>query len=118
MAARKRKSARTKTRTVYRAAPRRRSYRRKSSYNASVTKKTAALGAGIGLGSVALPIAISAIQNKSLTPITSAFTDKNKLVEMGKNAIVGYAVGYAGGVVLDKTGLKKPVNKLVKKIGL
>lgn len=114
--AKKRRSS-TKTRTVYRSAPRRRSSRRKS-YNGSVAKKTAALGAGIGLGAVALPVAISAIQSRSLNPITGAFTNKDKLIEMGKNAIVGYAVGYGAGVVLDKTGLKKPMNKIVKKIGL
>lgn len=70
------------------------------------------------MGAVALPIAVNAVQARSLAPVTTAFTDKNKLMEMGKNAIVGYAVGYGAGVIFDKTGLKKPVNKLVKKIGL
>lgn len=101
---------------MYRAAPRRRSGRRANSYNRSVKGKLAALGAGVGAAKYLIPIGINAVQTKSVVPITSAFTNKDVLMAMGKDVLVGYAVGYGAGMVADITGLKRPINKIAKKI--
>ncbi len=78
----------------------------------------ATVGAGVGLAKYVVPIAISSIQNKSVNPIVGAFTNKDTLMAMGKDALIGYAIGYGAGMVADLTGLKKPINKVTKKIGL
>jgi len=78
----------------------------------------AGLGMAAGVATVAAPIALAAIKSKSVQPITSNLMNTNVLMEMGKRAIGGYAVGYAAGVVIDKTGLKRPVNKGLKLVGM
>lgn len=113
----KRRAAAPRTRTVYRTSKRRYS-RRRSGVNASVKKKMATVGTAVGLAKYVVPIAINSIQSKSVTPITTAFTDKNTLMAMGKDALIGYAIGYGAGMVADLTGLKKPINKITKKVGL
>lgn len=84
--------------------------------NASVKKKTAGLGTAVALSQYIIPLTISAVQSRSVNPFISAFSNKDTLMAMGKSAIGGYVVGYATGMVLDKTGLKKPVNKVLKKV--
>ena len=118
MAKKRRTSAKTKTRTVYRTAPRRRSSRRKSTYNASVKRKLATTGTAIALSKYLIPLGMQAVQSKSVAPITNAFTNKDTLMAMGKDAVVGYAIGYGAGMVADITGLKKPINKIAKKVKL
>lgn len=78
----------------------------------------AGLGMAAGVATIAAPIALSAIKSKSVQPITSNLMNTGVLMEMGKRAIGGYAVGYAAGVVIDKTGLKRPVNKALKMVGM
>lgn len=63
-----------------------------------------------------LPVAINCINSRSISPLTAAMTNKDVLMATGKNVIMGYAVGYAAGFVMDKTGLKKPINKALKKV--
>ena len=113
--AKKRRSS-TKTRTIYRAAPKKRRSSRRNSLNASVKKKTAGIGTAVALSQYVIPLAVSSVQSKNLNPFISAFSNKDTLLAMGKSAIGGYAVGYAAGLVLDKTGLKRPVNKVLKKV--
>jgi len=103
---------------VYRSAPRRRSGRRANSYNKSVKGKLAALGAGVGAAQYLIPLTVSAVQTKNVTPFVQAFTNKDTLMAMGKDILVGYAVGYGAGMVADFTGLKKPINKIAKKVRL
>ena len=102
---------------MYRAAPRR-SSRRRSGYNGSVKRKLAAAGTAVALSKYLIPIGVQAVQAKSVTPITNAFTNKDTLMAMGKDAAVGYAIGYGAGMVADITGLKKPINKIAKKVKL
>lgn len=63
-----------------------------------------------------LPVAVACVKNKSIAPLTAAATNKDVLMATGKNVLMGYAVGYAAGFVMDKTGLKKPINKVLKKV--
>lgn len=92
--------------------------RRSPGYNASVKKKLAGVGTAVALSQYLIPIAVNSIQSKSVAPITSAFTNKDTLMAMGKSAVVGYAVGYGAGIVADMSGLKKPINKIAKKVRL
>lgn len=86
--------------------------------NKSVAKRMATVGTAVGLGKYLVPIGIAAIQQKSVNPITNAFTDKATLMSMAKDAAIGYAVGYGAGMVADITGLKKPLNAVLKKVKL
>lgn len=115
MARRKTRKTTTKRRSYF-GGRRKTTRRRGSSLNAQVKKKTAAVGTAVALSQYVVPLAISSIQNKSVQPFISAFSDKNTLMAMGKSAVCGYAVGYAAGLVIDKTGLKKPVNKVLRKV--
>lgn len=76
----------------------------------------AGVGAGVALSKYLIPIGAAAIKSRSVNPITDSFGNTNVLMAMGKDAIAGYAIGYAGGKVLDITGLKKPVNAVLKKV--
>lgn len=84
--------------------------------NASVKKKTAGVGTAVALSQYVIPLAVNSVQSKSVNPFVAAFSNKDTLLAMGKSAIGGYAVGYAAGIVLDKTGLKRPVNKVLRKV--
>jgi hypothetical protein len=84
--------------------------------NASTKKKIAGVGTAVALSQYLIPIGVAAVQSKSITPVTNAFSNKDTLMAMGKSAVVGYAVGYGAGFVIDKTGLKKPVNRVLKKV--
>lgn len=77
-----------------------------------------AVGSAVGLSKYLIPIGTQAIQSRSVTPITDAFTNKEVLMAMGKDAIIGYAVGFGAGKVCDMTGLKRPVNAVLKKVKL
>ena len=77
-----------------------------------------AVGTAVGLSKYLIPLGAEAIRSKSVNPITSAFTNKDVLMSMGKDAVVGYAVGYGAGMVADLTGLKKPINAVLKKVKL
>ena len=110
----KRKTA-TKTKTVYRSAPaKRKGGRRKNTLNKSTKKPMQAAGVAVGLLSVyGAPIAQS-ISTKSIKPISGAIMDKNTAIKAGKNALIGAVAGTAVGVGVDKFGLKKPVNRILR----
>ena len=72
----------------------------------------------VGVATVAAPVAISAIKSKSIAPITSAATNINVWKTAALRAGGGYVGGTIAGIVIDKTGLKRPVNKALKLVGM
>ena len=106
----KRRTTRAKTRTVYRTA-KRKAKRRASTLNRSVKKPMQALGVGIGLASVYGPAAWQSIKTMNANPILSTVMNKDAAVAAAKNVAVGYIGGTAAGIVADKSGLKRIVNK-------
>ena len=110
----KRKTA-TKTRTVYKTAPKKKA-RRKNTLNKSTKKPMQAAGVAVGLLSVyGAPIA-QAISTKSIKPISGAIMDKDTAIKAGKNAVIGAVAGTAVGIGVDKFGLKKPVNRVLRTV--
>lgn len=110
----KKKTA-VKTRTVYRSAPKKKG-KRKSTLNRSTKKPMQAAGVAVGLLSVyGAPIAQS-VTTKSIKPISGAIMDKTTAIKAGKNALIGAVAGTAVGVGIDKFGLKKPVNRMLKTV--
>lgn len=71
-----------------------------------------------GVATVAVPVALSAVKSRSVAPITSAAMS----VDVWKTAAIRAGGGYLGGMVtgmiVDKTGLKRPVNKALKLVGM
>lgn len=113
MANTKRKTT-AKTRTVYRTAPRKK--RRTSTLNKSTKKPMQALGVTAGLLSVYGAPIVQSVTQKKIEPISSAIMSKDNLVQAGKNAVIGAVVGTGAGIVADKFGLKKPINKVLKTV--
>ena len=111
----KRKTTRKKAtraasiRSYSRSKPRRRT----NKMNAATKKKLAGLGMAAGIATVAAPIAIQCITSKSVQPISNA-ANVQTIKDAAMRGAGGYAIGYAAGLVADKTGLKKPVNKILK----
>ena len=104
-----------------RAAPRRaygpKKKRRVNTLNKSVKKPMQALG--VAIGGVIIPYAgamVDSVKTKSITPIASKVMDKNTAINAAKGAAVGFIAGTAAGIVADKTGLKKPVNKIKRTV--
>ena len=112
MAKKRRTSA--KTRTVYRSAPRKGKKRRSSTLNRSVKKPMQALGVGIGLASVYGPSIVQSVKTMNATPMLNTVMNKNAAIQAGKNVAVGYIGGTVAGIVADKSGLKRIVNKGIK----
>lgn len=92
--------------------------KRRNTLNASTRKKLAGIGAVGGIATVMAPVAVQAIQSKNVQPITNAVMDVNTLKESAIRGIGGYAVGMAIGIIADKTGFKRPINKALKLIGM
>lgn len=115
MAKRRRSSTRTKTRTVYRSASKR-TKRRTSTVNRSVKKPMQALGVGVGLAAVYGPALIQSVKTMKTAPIASQIMNKDAGIQAAKNVAVGYLAGTAAGIVADKTGIKKPVNKVLRTV--
>jgi hypothetical protein len=102
------------TRTVYRSIPRKGKKRRSSTLNRSVKKPMQATGVAIGLLSVYGPAAWQSITTMNANPILGTVMNKNAAVEAAKRVAVGYIGGTAAGIVADKSGLKRPVNKVLR----
>ena len=106
----------------YSAAPRRAYYapkkkRRTSTLNRSTKKPMQA--AGVLIGGVAIPYGdaiVQSVKGLSAKPITAALMNKENAIKAAKAGAVGYIAGTAIGVVTDKTGLKRPVNKVLRTI--
>lgn len=69
-----------------------------------------------GVATVVAPIAIEAIKTKSVAPITNNAMNIDTVKTGVARAAGGYALGFVGGKIIDKTGLKKPVNKLLRMV--
>lgn len=112
----------TKKTTKARSAPRRaaaapkKKGRRVSTLNRSVKKPARAVGVAVG---AMIPYAgsiVEAVKTKSVKPVSSAIMSKDNAVQAAKGAAVGFLAGTAVGIVVDKAGLKKPVNKILKSV--
>ena len=113
-----------KRRKAYRAAaaaPRRAYYgprkkkRRTSTLNRSVKKPMQA--AGVLIGAVAIPYGsaiVDSVKSLSVKPAAAAIMNKDNAIQAVKYGAVGIAAGTAAGIVADKTGLKRPVNKALR----
>ena len=101
------------------AAPRayypRRKKSRRSTLNRSTKKPMQAIG--VLVGAVAIPYGdaiVQSVKTLSVKPAAAAIMNKDKAIEAAKYGAVGYLAGTAVGVVTDKTGLKRPVNKALR----
>ncbi len=105
----------TKTKTVYVKAKK---TKRSNKLNRSVKKPMQTMGLVIGACLPYIPAGFNSIKSKSITPMVSAVTDKNNAVNAAKGAAVGFIGATVAAMAIDKTGLKKPVNKLLKVVKL
>ena len=87
-----------------------------STLNRSVKKPMQALGVTVGLASVYGAPIVQSVTQKSVKPISGAIMDKDTAIKAGKNALIGAVAGTAAGVVVDKFGLKKPVNRVLRTV--
>lgn len=116
MPAKKRRSSTgsSKTRTVYRSVPAKKKKRRTSTLNRSVKKPMQTIGVTVGLATVYGPAVVQSVKSMNANPILGAVMSKDYAIEAAKRVAVGYIGGTAAGIVADKTGLKRPVNKVLK----
>jgi hypothetical protein len=108
--AKRRSTRRAAPRRSY-AAPRRKKGRRTNTLNRSVKKPMQALGVGVGLASVYGPAIWQSVKTMNVGPASQAIMNKQNGIQAAKNVAVGYIAGTAAGVVADKSGLKRIVNK-------
>lgn len=107
-----------KRKTTKKAAPRRAAYRaskprrRRNTLNRSVKKPFQAAGVAIGAMIPYFGAIVQTVKTRSLAPASSALMSKDNAVQAAKNAAVGFIAGTAAGVVADKAGLKRPINKI------
>ena len=113
----------TKRKTATRrAAPRRaggfakKKTRRTNTLNKSVKKPMQAAGVAIGAMIPYAGSVVEAVKSKSVAPVSSAVMSKDNAIKAAKGAAVGFLAGTAVGIVADKAGLKKPINKLKRSL--
>ena len=97
-----------RTRTVYRT---KKTKRRTSTLNRSVKKPMQAVGVGVGLAAVYGPALWQSVKTMNANPALGAIMNKDNGIQAAKNVAIGYVAGTAAGVVADKSGLKRIVNK-------
>ena len=90
--------------------------RRVSTLNRSVKKPMRAAGVAIGAMIPYAGAVVDSVKSKSIAPVSSAVMNKDNAVQAAKNAAVGFIAGTVAGVVADKAGLKKPVNKIFRTV--
>lgn len=104
------------------AAPRRRAARavkkkrRVNTLNRSVKKPMQAAGTAIGAMIPYAGSVVEAVKSKSVAPVSSAVMSKDNAIRAAKGAAVGFLAGTAAGIVADKAGLKRPINKLKRSL--
>jgi len=106
----KRKSTRRAAPRRSYAAPRRKG-RRTNTLNRSVKKPMQAAGVGIGLAAVYGPSIWQSVKSMNAGPALNTIMNKQAGIQAAKNVAVGYLAGTAAGIVADKSGLKRIVNK-------
>ena len=89
---------------------------RKNTLNRSTKKPMQAAGVAVGLASVYGPAIVQSVTQKSVKPISGAIMDKDTAIKAGKNALIGAVAGTAVGIGVDKFGLKKPVNRVLRTV--
>ena len=116
MATKKRRSSARSggVRTVYRSVPAKRKKRRTSTLNRSVKKPMQTIGTVVGLATVYGPSVIQSVKTMNAQPVLGAVMSKDYAIEAAKRVAIGFVAGTAAGVVADKTGLKRPVNKVLR----
>lgn len=94
------------------AAPRaRKTKRRANTLNRSVKKPMQAAGVLVGAMIPYAGAIVDSVKTKKLAPISGAIMSTDNAKNAAKNAAVGFIAGTAIGMVADKTGLKKPINR-------
>ena len=108
----------TKKATAPRRAPvaKKKGKKKGSTLNRSTKKPMQAAGVAIGLASVYGPSIVQSVKTKSTKPISGAIMDKSNAIQAGKNALIGAVAGTAVGIGVDKFGLKKPVNRVLRTV--
>ena len=87
-----------------------------STLNRSTKKPLRAAGVAIGAMIPYAGAIVDSVKTKSISPMSSAVMSKDNAVKAAKNAAVGFIAGTVAGTVIDKAGLKKPINKLFKTV--
>lgn len=87
-----------------------------STLNRSTVKPLRAAGVAIGAMIPYTGAIVDAVKSKSIAPVSSAVMNKENAVKAAKNAAVGFIAGTVAGTVINKAGLKKPVNKMLKTV--
>lgn len=87
-----------------------------STLNRSTKKPLRAAGVAIGAMIPYAGAMVDAVKSKSIAPVSSAVMNKDNAVKAAKNAAVGFIAGTVAGMVVDKAGLKKPINKIFKSV--
>lgn len=108
--------------TKARSAPRRaatgakKKTRRVNTLNRSVKKPMRAAGVAIGAMIPYAGAVVDSVKTKSISPMSSAVMNKDNAIKAAKGAAVGFLAGTAVGIVADKAGLKKPINKIKRSL--
>lgn len=90
--------------------------RKVNTLNRSVKKPMRAAGVAIGAMIPYAGAVVDSVKSKSIAPMSSAIMSKDNAVKAAKGAAVGFLAGTAVGIVADKAGLKKPINKLKRSL--
>ena len=90
--------------------------KRVNTLNRSTKKPLRAAGVAIGAMIPYAGSVVAAIKSKSIAPVSSAVMSKDNAIKAAKGAAVGFLAGTAAGIVADKAGLKKPINKLKRSL--
>lgn len=90
--------------------------KRVNTLNRSVKKPMRAAGVAIGAMIPYAGAVVDSVKSKSIAPMSSAVMNKDNAIRAAKGAAVGFLAGTAVGIVADKAGLKKPINKLKRSL--
>lgn len=90
--------------------------KRVNTLNRSVKKPMRAAGVAIGAMIPYAGAVVDSVKSKSISPMSSAIMSKDNAIRAAKGAAVGFLAGTAVGIVADKAGLKKPINKLKRSL--
>lgn len=90
--------------------------RKGSTLNKSTKRPLRAAGVAIGAFAPYAGAMVDAVKSKSIAPMSAAVMSKDNAVKAAKNAAIGFIAGTVAGTVIDKAGLKKPINKIFKTV--
>ena len=87
-----------------------------STLNRSTKKPLRAAGVAIGAFAPYVGAMVDSVKSKSIAPMSSAVMSKDNAIKAAKGAAVGFIAGTVAGTVIDKAGLKKPINRVFKTV--